>query len=75
MPRSSHSVLGSAAGRVTFNARSGAHDDLVLSVAIALFGATTCTLAMDYGNREIYSVPDVLKRVVDFWSRQAAINA
>jgi hypothetical protein len=27
----------SAAGRVTFNARSGSHDDLVLAVAIALF--------------------------------------
>lgn len=27
----------SESGRVTFNARSGAHDDLVLSVAIALF--------------------------------------
>lgn len=29
----------SESGRVTFNARSGAHDDLVLSVAIALFFA------------------------------------
>jgi hypothetical protein len=27
----------SASGRVTFNARSGSHDDLVLAVAIALF--------------------------------------
>lgn len=31
----------SESGRVTFNARSGAHDDLVLAVAIALFAATT----------------------------------
>jgi hypothetical protein len=29
----------SESGRVTFNARSGAHDDLVLAVAIALFAA------------------------------------
>jgi hypothetical protein len=29
----------SAAGRVTFNARSGAHDDLVLAVAVALFAS------------------------------------
>ena len=31
----------SESGRVTFNARAGAHDDLVLAVAIALFAATT----------------------------------
>lgn len=31
----------SESGRVTFNARSGAHDDLVLAVAIALFATTT----------------------------------
>ena len=30
----------SEAGRMTFNARSGAHDDLVLAVAIALWTAT-----------------------------------
>jgi len=29
----------SESGRVTFNARSGSHDDLVLSLAIALFAA------------------------------------
>jgi hypothetical protein len=29
----------SASGHVTFNARSGAHDDLVLATAIALFVA------------------------------------
>jgi hypothetical protein len=29
----------SESGRVTFNARSGSHDDLVLSLAIALFFA------------------------------------
>lgn len=40
----------SAAGRVTFNARSGAHDDLVLAVAIALFAAT---------NRATYSCEEL----------------
>jgi hypothetical protein len=29
----------SESGRVTFNARSGAHDDLILAMAIALFVA------------------------------------
>src|SRR6266404_1932484 len=33
----------SEAGRTTFNARSGAHDDLVLAVAIALWTATNRT--------------------------------
>jgi hypothetical protein len=33
----------SDAGRVTYSARSGAHDDLVLAVAIALFVATNQT--------------------------------
>jgi hypothetical protein len=33
----------SESGRVTFNARSGAHDDLVLAVAIALFTALNRT--------------------------------
>jgi|SRR5712664_4654943 len=31
----------SDAGRATYNARTGAHDDLVLAVAIALWWATT----------------------------------
>jgi hypothetical protein len=30
----------------------------------------TCTLTMDYGDGETYSVPDVLKRVVEFWSKE-----
>jgi hypothetical protein len=41
----------SASGRVTFNARSGAHDDLVLSVAIALF------LALGGPRCEIFPFP------------------
>jgi hypothetical protein len=27
-----------------------------------------CTLTMDYGDGETYNVPEVLKRVVEFWS-------
>ena len=30
----------------------------------------TCTMTMDYGGGETYSLPDVLKRVVEFWSTE-----
>ena len=30
----------SESGRVTYNARAGAHDDLILAICIALFMAT-----------------------------------
>ncbi|WP_288131780.1 hypothetical protein [Microbulbifer sp.] len=39
------------AGNATFNAREGAHDDLVLALAIALFGATQPQPAMDINIR------------------------
>jgi hypothetical protein len=37
----------STAGNAIFGAREGAHDDLVLAVALAIFGATQPAMAMD----------------------------